>query len=283
MLKELNEKQTAALETYKNKWLNIGLDTKQSDAEDYKECFEAVKQIMAGEHDSLQDYVVCQSPQDIYNRVQDRTTVFNAVYGSFESPWLSFYDFFINETDVEVDKKLLEPFFTLALHVSWCCIKDNTVYFSVKPSSIVMNEDNLLHNDNGPSVEFPDGFKVWSLEGHRVNEKIVMNPESLTIKEIHNQENADIQAIMIDRFGWERYIKESNATLIDSRENDIENTLEALYETEKFGRRLVCTCPTGRVFVKGIQTLDKTQTCEGAQNWLSGYGNNRKFVTVGRT
>ena len=52
MLKELNKEQEAALEDYKNKWLNIGLDTKQSNSEDYKECSEAVKQIMADNDDN---------------------------------------------------------------------------------------------------------------------------------------------------------------------------------------------------------------------------------------
>lgn len=282
MLKELNKEQEAALEIYKNKWLKIGLSTEQSSENDFDECFESVKQIMAGEHDNLQNYVVCDSPQQIHEHIQDRAALFNAVYGSFESPWLSFYDFFINETDVEVDENLLKPFFVLANHISWCCIKDNTVYFAKKPISICMS-NNLLHNENGPSIEFADGFKVWSIEGHRVNETIVMNPQDLTLEEIHSEENADIQAIMIDRYGWEKYIEKSEARLIDSRKNDIENTLEALYETERFGRRLVCTCPTGRVFVKGIESLDETKTCEGAQNWLSGYGSSRKFVTVGRT
>ena len=32
-----------------------------------------------------------------------------------------------------------------------------------------------------------------------------------------------------------------------------------------------------------FESLDETETCEGAQNWLSGYGSSRKFVTVGRT
>ena len=145
----------------------------------------------------------------------------------------------------------------------------------------------VLHNDSGPSVLYADGYSVYSIDGHRVNEQIVMRPETLTIEQIHEQNNADIQTIMVDRFGWDRYTEETEAELIDERKNLIENTYEALYRTERFGLRIFLTCPTGRVFVKGVDESElRENTCEEVQNWMSGYSNidgREKYTTIART
>ena len=91
---------------------------------------------------------------------------------------------------------------------------------------------------------------------------------------------------MVNRFGWDKYVEKTECELLDSRHNNIENTVEVLYDTQKFGLRLFCTCPTGRVFVKGVNREEvKSKTCEAAQDWLSGYNmkTRKKFRTIGRT
>ena len=279
-LESLSKAQEAKIPEYRDKWLAIGLSTSESSEEDYQKCFEGVEILLERK---LKGYQVCDSPSQLKGVLKDKSNFNQSSFGSFEASWLSFYDYFDQEVEeVDVDTSLLQYFIFLAQHVTWTCVEDEVVYFSRKPVEIHM-VDGQLHNDNGPSILFADGFSVYSINGYRVTEKIVMRPEDITVKEIHSETNADIQTIMVDRFGWERYIQETGAELLDSRKNDIENTMEALYKTSKFGRRLVCTCPTGRVFVKGIKSQKSTNTCEGAQKWLSGYGKSRKFVTVGRT
>jgi hypothetical protein len=93
-----------------------------------------------------------------------------------------------------------------------------------------------------------------------------MEPESLTVSQIDNQSNADIQSIMIDRLGWTNFLRMINAKCLDFRTNEVEGTKEALYQTPKHGNRLVVNCPTGRIFCKGVP--DNVKTCETAQIWL---------------
>jgi hypothetical protein len=78
--------------------------------------------------------------------------------------------------------------------------------------------------DSGPAIEYLDGFKVWIIDGVRLSEQIVMNPETLSIKQIHDEQDQDKRSIMIERKGWDAYIKETNSECIDSRDNFIENT-----------------------------------------------------------
>lgn len=278
----LTPEQEAQVEDWGNKWLNIGLSTEQSSDEDYAECFKVVQQLYldSGETDIPLDYKVVDSPMGIYEICKNKSFMSDSCYGSFEASWLSYYTFARDVLGVELDKRL-EHFVFLSNHVSVYYLHEETktVLFSKKPTEIHMQGD-VLHNEKGPAIKFLDGFSIWAINGHHVSEQIVMRPETLTVEQINDETNADIQSIMLERFGWERYILESNAKLIDGRKNDIENTMEALYETERFGRRIVFTCPTGRVFVKGVQSTPQTLTCQGAQDWLAG---NRPWRTIGRT
>jgi hypothetical protein len=126
----------------------------------------------------------------------------------------------------------------------------------------------LLHNESGPSVRFRSGYSLWTIDGIPVNKQIVMQPETQTIEQMEKEENQDVKAIRIDRFGWVRYIKESGAKCIDKRKNEVEGTKEALFHCKDDSTRLVVTCPTKRIFSLGVPP--EVKTCEQAQTWLAG-------------
>jgi len=143
-----------------------------------------------------------------------------------------------------------------------------------------MNNENLLHNDSGPSLSYKDGFNIWSLDGLRVDEQLVLHPETQTLKQIHEEQNEEIKRIRIERFGWNRYLEETNAKVVDSGKNDIENTYEILARTP-VGLRLITFCPsTGRRYALSIGD-SSVSTCAGAQQWL--WGNKKDLRIIGRT
>lgn len=150
-----------------------------------------------------------------------------------------------------------------------------------RPTCLIFNEERKLHNESGPAIEYTDGWKLWYLDGIRVDKQLVLYPEQQTITQINAELNSDVRALRIQRYGWPRYLKQINAKCVDTRTNDIEGTIEALYEDRRgsFGsRRLITTCPTGRVFAMGVPS--EIETCEQAQNWLAG---DKPFRVLGRT
>jgi len=276
MIESLTEYQKSQIPVWVEKWTAIGLSTDQDS--NFKDCFEIVKAIYKDEAE-IKDFIVVDSPMGVYNICKDSSFLSKSFFGSFECGWLSYYSYFQDVVGIKVNDAL-NYFITLASNTSLVYMHNDTVIFSRKPTEIHL-ENNQLHNESGPAVLFADGFEVYSIRGNRVTEQIVMRPETLTVEQINEELNSDVQSIMLDRFGWERYIDESGSKIVDSRRNDIENTLEVLYETNKFGLRLVCTCPTGRVFVKGIPNTKQCRTCESAQNWLA--GDRKQFRTIART
>lgn len=176
------------------------------------------------------------------------------------------------------DEKLLQTFVEWSRTIQFVIPFDKIAFVSRKPIAIHW-KDGLLHNDSGLSVEFRDKTGLWSIDGFRVNEQIVMRPETQTIDQILNEKNEDIRAIRIQRFGWLRFLQETKSQLIHENFNEIENQHEALFSSP-LGTRLVVTCPTGRVFSLSLDPNIEFKTCQEAQDWRAG---GKNFRVLGRT
>jgi len=77
-----------------------------------------------------------------------------------------------------------------------------------------------LHRSNGPALAWPDGWSVHADHGRRVPGWIVEHPERITVAHIAAQRNAETRRVMIEHYGWPRYITDSGAETVDSAPMD---------------------------------------------------------------
>lgn len=285
MIEALTAEQEALLSVYRDKWIEIGLATGPADREEFVKFAKIAYEIAGLKPPSR--FLFAASPLDAIDKIQaitgeKRLDILNGLmYGNHDAYWLSYYDYFLEVVGIK-ELSILEGLIGIAKSGGWWSAYADFVVIQDRPVEIHMNIEGLLHNEKGPSVVYSDGLSVWSLNGHRVNETIVLRPETLTLEEIDRETNSDVQSIMIDRFGWPRYLEESGAKILNFNENAVENTLESLFLTENHGLRLLVTCPTGRIFVKGLPPDPSIKTCEDAQRWL-GNDVDKKFNVIGRT
>lgn len=136
------------------------------------------------------------------------------------------------------------------------------------------------HNAEGAVLEWPDGEKIYAIEGFFVDEQLVMHPETQTMEQIHGEDNLERRRIRIERYGWEKYLAASKAKVIDKRRNDVDGgCYEALCDVPELEARvLLCTCPTGRIF--NLLVPPSTATCADAKSYLV---SNPKLQEIGRT
>ena len=103
----------------------------------------------------------------------------------------------------------------IGLSCMWWYPRDGLIIACERPASVAFDTTFRLHNEAGPAVEFRDGWKVYAVHGVRVHGWIIEQPELLTIKTIEAEQNTEIQRVMIERFGWDRYAAECGAAIID--------------------------------------------------------------------
>jgi hypothetical protein len=78
-------------------------------------------------------------------------------------------------------------------------------------------ESHRLHREDGPAVKW-DGWGVYSWHGVQVPAEVIEDPASLTVDDITNEPNVEVRRVMLERFGFDRWITETGATKIGSDE-----------------------------------------------------------------
>jgi hypothetical protein len=95
------------------------------------------------------------------------------------------------------------------MHPDFCMVSDF-------PQILKKDERNRPHSDNGPSHRWRDGLELYYVHGVKVTKQIVDTPETLTVKQIEQEENSEVRRVMIERFGQARFLQESGAKAIST-------------------------------------------------------------------
>jgi len=86
-----------------------------------------------------------------------------------------------------------------------------------------------------------DGWEMYSWHGVNVAKEIIMQPQNITTDQIEEEENAEVRRVLIERFGFERYLKEGGFKKIQQDDFGI------LYKKEVAGEPAI-------VFVKVVNS-----------------------------
>ena len=198
------------------------------------------------------------------------TLITNSFHGQHD--WSIPYYMFAEEVDghkySKKDRKQLGHWQEISMSCGWWSAFDHLAIAIEKPVIQRINDRNECHNTEGPAISYGDGFDIYMINDIRVNETIVMRPQDQTIAEIDSETNGDVRSIRIERYGWLKYLEDCGAVTIDERYNDVENTYEALMETPRGEKRLIVTCPTGRMHE--LSCPRECSTCAEAQKWRAG-------------
>lgn len=156
---------------------------------------------------------------------------------------------------------------------------------------LTRNADGELHCEDGPAVKWPDGAAQYYIDGHALGalgHRIVNAPEQLTLADINAERNEEVKRIAISRYGWQRYLEETGARVLDRRENWVDNTVEALVQINTQIERLdvynevttssitqhkmMLACrSTGRQYFLAVP--EHIYTCAAAQDWMAAGAN----------
>jgi hypothetical protein len=140
---------------------------------------------------------------------------------------------------------------------------------SERPRLTKWDDQNRLHCVNGPSVQYEDGFSIYSWHGRRVPSQWIEEKEFLTAPMALKLKNLEDRRAACEILGWEAILSELNATLIHKGEcQEIGELLEVDMPDIGVERYLRVKCGTGRFFC--IPVPPEMQTAHEANAWTYG-------------
>lgn len=86
---------------------------------------------------------------------------------------------------------------------------ENFAFICEHPKLFLTDERGNLHNSAGPALCFADGDKYFAWHGCLVPDWVIERKRFITPALIDRQNNVEMRRVLIDIYGWERYLKNS--------------------------------------------------------------------------
>ncbi|HEY9712584.1 MAG TPA: hypothetical protein V6C72_03895 [Chroococcales cyanobacterium] len=124
-----------------------------------------------------------------------------------------------------------------ALFRLWSVLLKQSLCYSFYPEAafvcerreIRLNDQGMLHSQAGPAFSCRDGYQIYSRNGVTMPTELMRNPHLITVARIESEFNIEVQRVLIEMFGLERYLRESGAKRVD------EDQYGVLYRKELIG------------------------------------------------
>ena len=287
MIKELTSEQEARLPVILEEWRQIGLSTEPCDPE---KTIGIIKNLYTSFDWEEPEVLFFSSPMQC---AEEQKRIFRntfgkepgkndisytmATVGSFDAYWLSTFKF-AEEIGVKYDNK--KQFDAYVDYVKNCGILfgfKKLALVSDRPSEIHFDEDERLHNENGPAVGFRDGWGVYSWHGTRVPKHWIMDKENLDPTEIIKTGNVEQRVAGSQIVGWAKMAEKLDRKIIDGDPYTdmgalVELSLDGLPEPELF---LMAQCPRNGTICEGVPRVSDIDglpidTVLAAQAWRIG-------------
>ncbi|MGP4023689.1 DUF6745 domain-containing protein [Actinomadura sp. 3N407] len=134
-----------------------------------------------------------------------RGATLDAVLGQHDAPWLALF-----ETLGRLDGPLA-GLAEVARSAGWWWPYERLVVLSERPSDLHRDEPGRLHRGDGPALAYTDGFALHAWRGMPIPPDFVESLTDLTADRITSEENAELRRVMLEIFGYDRYLAETGA------------------------------------------------------------------------
>ncbi|WP_067828724.1 DUF6745 domain-containing protein [Nocardia inohanensis] len=155
------------------------------------------------DHDARKDYVATAS--------EVRGVLLDAVLGQHDAAWLSVFD----------DSPRLAGLAGVARNAHWWWPFEHAVVCCERPEQLSRDEAGRLHGADGPALRYTDGFALHAWHGMTVPADFLTELAALTPERIRAEDNAELRRVMLEHFGYDRYLAESNAEPVHRDETGI--------------------------------------------------------------
>ncbi|MCX4984676.1 DUF6745 domain-containing protein [Streptomyces sp. NBC_00572] len=131
-----------------------------------------------------------------------RLVLLDAVLGQHDAAWLAAFD-------GQGDR--LAGLAVVAGHAGWWWPYENVAVVCERPVELHRDEAGRLDRGDGPALAFADGFALHAWRGMPVPAEFLAGLAGLTPERIRQEENAELRRVMLEYYGYDRYLAASGA------------------------------------------------------------------------
>jgi hypothetical protein len=232
LITQLTPEQEALLPKFRDEWFKIGSCCEPANRVATQE---AITGLYAKAGKDVPPFTWVNSPLEALKLIADdkhggdlsqaRSEVWNALHGQTNAYWVAFYKYCRDVLGVTYERNdefnLWEK---VTLNAGWWWPYEEACICCERPETIQWETDSpadrppRLHSLTGPAIKFRDGYTIFCIRGIRVNERYVLQPETITVEEIEKESNQEIRRILIERYdachGVGSFITNSGAVLV---------------------------------------------------------------------
>lgn len=132
-----------------------------------------------------------------------RLLLLDAVLGQHDAAWLCAFG--------TGPGTPLEGLGAVARAAGWWWPYERLAVLCERPVELHRDEAGRLDRGDGPALAFPDGFALHAWRGMPVPGEFLAELDALTPERIRDEENAELRRVMLEHYGYERYLLESDA------------------------------------------------------------------------
>jgi hypothetical protein len=133
-----------------------------------------------------------------------RQATLDAVLGQHDAPWLALFDA-VGRLDT------LAGLAETARTAGWWWPYERLAIICERPAELHRDEPGRLHRGDGPALRYPDGFALHAWRGMPIPPGFTATLAGLDVERIDAEENAELRRVMMEVFGYDRYLAESGA------------------------------------------------------------------------
>lgn len=141
-----------------------------------------------------------------------RAVLLDAVLGQHDAAWLAAFD-------GHGDR--LEGLAEVARHAGWWWPYERAVVICERPTELHRDEAGRLDRGDGPALAYADGFALYAWRGMPVPAEFLEELASLTPERIRTEGNAELRRVMLEYYGYDRYLSESDAQPVHKDETGV--------------------------------------------------------------
>ncbi|KAB2591320.1 DUF6745 domain-containing protein [Streptomyces arboris] len=141
-----------------------------------------------------------------------RLVLLDAVLGQHDAAWLAAFD---------GRGERLTGLAEVARNAGWWWPYERAVVISERPEALHRDEAGRLDHGEGPALAYRDGFALYAWRGMPVPADFLAELASLTPQRIREEENAELRRVMLEYYGYDRYLTESGAEPVHRDETGI--------------------------------------------------------------